>query len=290
MTRKERRYILTLSCPDQVGVVAAVSGFLSQHGGWILEASHHADQETGLFFMRQEILASSLPFDAKGFEEQFETLATQWNMDWKLHDTDEPKRVVLLCSKHEHCIVDLLHRHRIGEINANIVAVISNHPDMQSYVDWHGLPYHHIPVPKGDAETKAPAFEQMLELCNSLEANTLILARYMQIMPPFVCEAYKNRLINIHHSFLPSFIGGKPYHQAYDRGVKLIGATCHYVTPDLDAGPIIEQDTIRVSHADSPEDMVRLGRDVERRVLAHGVRLHLEDRILVQGNKTVVFS
>jgi len=287
---KERRYILTLSCPDRPGIVAAVSRYLAAHEGWILEASHHADAATGRFFMRQEVRASSLPFEADVFREQFAEIARPYEMDWQIHDTASPRRVVLLCSKHEHCLVDLLHRHRIGELDAQIVGVISNHDTLESYVQWHGLPYVTVPVPREPEAEKQAAFDTVLEQCRDWRADTLVLARYMQVLPERFCAEYAERVINIHHSFLPSFAGGRPYHQAYDRGVKVIGATCHYVTPELDAGPIIEQDTIRVSHADTADDMVRLGRDVERRVLAQGVRLHLENRVLVQGNKTVVFA
>lgn len=286
----ERRYILTLSCPDRVGIVSAVATLVADHRGWILEASHHADKSSGYFFMRQELRADSLSISFDEFRERMAGIAETFGMAWSLHDTARPRRVVLFCSQHDHCMVDLLYRHRTGELDADIVGVISNHKTLEAYTAWHDIPYHHIPVPKGPPEDKAPAFERMLNLCDELRADVLVLARYMQILPPSFCEAYDRRVINIHHSFLPSFVGGKPYHQAYERGVKLVGATCHYVTSDLDAGPIIEQDIIRVSQADTAEDMIRRGRDVEQRVLRQGVRLHLEDRVLVHGNKTVVFA
>ncbi|MEM6333101.1 MAG: formyltetrahydrofolate deformylase [Planctomycetota bacterium] len=285
----DRRFVLTLSCPDRPGLVAGVATFLASFDGWILEAAHHSDAVTGRFFMRQEVRADSVPFGLTELRGRFAEVAAKFEMTWAIHDTAEPPRTVFLCSKQDHCIVDLLHRWRTNDLPCELVAVVSNHDDLRSFVEWHDVPYHHIPVPPGSREDKQPAFDAVRKLCRELDADTLVLARYMQIVPPDFCDAWPNRILNIHHSFLPSFVGGKPYHQAYDRGVKLVGATCHYVTPDLDAGPIIEQDVVRVNHADTVDDMVRRGRDVERRVLATGVRLHLEHRVLVHGNKTVVF-
>lgn len=283
----EPRYTLTFTCPDQVGLVAAVTSLTASFNGWIVEAAQHADADTGLFFMRQEILVSSVPFGVDELREKFRPIAEQFGMTWKIRDPDVPHRVVLMCSKQDHCITDLLHRWKTQDLRFDLAAVISNHNDMRSLVEYYGVPYHHVPVNK---DNKAPAFERVEKLCEDLDAETIVLARYMQIMPPNLCEKYDGRMINIHHSFLPSFIGAKPYHQAYDRGVKLIGATCHYVTADLDAGPIIEQDVIRVTHAHDPTEMVRRGRDCERLVLTAGVRYHLEDRVLRYGNKTVVFA
>ena len=283
----EPRYILTLSCPDQVGLVAAVTTFTASFNGWIVEAAQHADPGTGLFFMRQEILVSSVPFGVEELREKFAPIAERFNMTWKIRDPDVPHRVVIMCSKQDHCVADLLQRWRTNDLRFDLRGVISNHNDMRSLTEYHGVPYHHVPVHK---DNKAPAFERIAALCDELEAETIILARYMQIMPPAMCEKYDGRMINIHHSFLPSFVGARPYHQAYDRGVKLIGATCHYVTADLDAGPIIEQNVIRVTHAHEPAEMARRGRDVERLVLTQGVRYHLEDRVLRYGNKTVVFA
>ena len=284
------RLVLTLSCPDRVGVVAGVAAFIAERGGWILEAAHHADGETGVFHMRQEVRASSLMFGVDRFRDEFRPLAERFGMTWHVHDTARPLRAVFFCSKQDHCIVDLLHRWRTGELACDLRAVISNHDDLRSFVEWHGVAYHHVPIPPGPPESKAEAFAEMAGLCEELGAETLVLARYMQVLPEALCRAYPNRILNIHHSFLPSFVGGRPYHQAYERGVKLIGATCHYVTAELDAGPIIEQDVTRVNHADTVADMIRRGRDVERRVLARGVALHLEHRVLVQGNKTVVLG
>ena len=283
--QSSHRYILTLSCPDRVGIIAAVSGFFAQHGGWIVEASYHTDTLTGRFFMRQEILAESLPFDVPTLREKFSDLAQAFDMDWQVSDSAHKMRVVILVSKQDHCLNDLLHRWRSGELVVEIPCVISNHEDLRSFVEWHGIPYHHVPM-----TDKTSAFEKIAALFEQHQGDTLVLARFMQILPPELCRRYVGRVINIHHSFLPSFAGAKPYHQAFERGVKLIGATCHYVTEELDDGPIIEQDTVRIDHGDSVEDMVRYGRDIEKTVLARGLRYHVENRVLVCGNKTVVFK
>ena len=283
--KASRRYTLTLSCPDRVGIVAAVSGFFAQHGGWIVEASYHADTQSSRFFMRQEILADSLPFDAVALRAHFAVIADAFAMEWQLSDSSQNKRLVLLVSKQDHCLNDLLHRWRSGELQVDISCVISNHEDLRGFVEWHGIPYHYVPM-----LNKVEAFNNIAELFESYLGDTLVLARYMQILPPDFCRRYAGRMINIHHSFLPSFAGAKPYHQAFERGVKLIGATCHYVTAELDDGPIIEQDTVRIDHGDSVEDMVRYGRDIEKTVLARGLRYHVEDRVLICGNKTVVFK
>lgn len=281
-----RRYTLTLSCPDRVGIVAAVSGMIAQHQGWIVEASHHADETAKCFFMRQEILADSLPFDLATLKEKFAPIAHQYGMDWRISDSAEKKRMVVLVSKQEHCLYDLLARWQSKELDVEIPCVISNHETFRGLVEWHGIPFHHVPV---TPDSKDAAYAEVQRLFEDCRGDTLVLARYMQILSPELCRAYPGRIINIHHSFLPSFVGAKPYHQAYARGVKLIGATCHYVTEDLDQGPIIEQDVIRIDHSDSPEDMVRYGKDIEKTVLARGLRYHLEDRVLTHGNKTVVF-
>jgi formyltetrahydrofolate deformylase len=280
-----RRYVLTLSCPDRVGVVASVAGLLAGHGGWILEASHHSDAESGRFFMRQEVRADSLPFDVDGLRDAFAPVATRFDMDWRITDTAVPKRMVVLVSKQEHCLYDLLARWHSAELPVDLAAVISNHDALRGVVEWHGAPYHYLPV-----DSKVEHFREIGALLAKIQPDCVVLARYMQVLPEWLCREYAGRIINIHHSFLPSFAGARPYHQAYQRGVKLIGATCHYVTADLDAGPIIEQDVVRIDHSDSPEDYVRYGKDVERTVLARGVRLHLEDRVLRNGNRTVVFD
>lgn len=283
----EHTYRLVISCPDRVGIVAKVSNFLSTYNGWITEASHHSDTQSGWFFMRHEIKAESIPFGLEQFRTAFEPIAREFNMSWHIADSARPKRVILMCSKESHCLADLLYRWHSKDLNAEIVAVISNHDDLRRMVEWHEIPYHHIPVSK---ENKAEAFRHIEELFEHYETDVVVLARYMQILPEALCDKYAGKVINIHHSFLPSFAGARPYHQAYSRGVKLIGATCHYVTQDLDEGPIIEQDVIRISHSDSIDDMVRLGKDVEKNVLARGLRAHIEDRVITYENKTVVFD
>lgn len=279
-----RIYTLTISCPDRAGIIAAVSGFIAQYGGFIVEASYHTEHEMQRFFMRQEIRADSLSFDLTEFNIRFSSLANEFAMDWHISDSAQKKRLAILVSKQDHCLNDLLHRWRNGELNVDIPCVISNHNDLRSFVEWHNIPFHHI-----DMADKDSAFNDIAGLFNSYKADTMVLARFMQIIPPALCRNYPGRIINIHHSFLPSFVGAKPYHQAYQRGVKLIGATCHYVTDELDAGPIIEQDTVRIDHGDTVDDLVRYGRDIERTVLSRGLRYHVEDRVLVSGNKTVVF-
>jgi formyltetrahydrofolate deformylase len=235
--------------------------------------------------MRQEIRADSLPFDANEFNRLFTPLANEFNMTWQLTDSAIKKRLVMLVSKQDHCLDDLLYRWRSGELQVDIPCVISNHNNLRSFVEWHGIPFIHVDM----QSDKAAAFETIAALFEEYRGDTMILARFMQIMPPALCRKYAGRIINIHHSFLPSFVGAKPYHQAYQRGVKLIGATCHYVTDELDAGPIIEQDTVRIDHGDTVDDLVRYGRDIEKTVLSRGLRYHVEDRVLVCGNKTIVF-
>jgi formyltetrahydrofolate deformylase len=280
-----RRYTLTISCPDRSGIIAAVTGFIAQHGGFIVEASYHTEQEAQRFFMRQEVRADSLPFDADEFRRRFAPLADEFGMEWRLSDSAIKKRLVLLVSKQDHCLDDLLHRWRSGELQVDIPCVISNHEDLRGFVEWHGIPFLHIDM-TGDKED---AFRHIAALFEEHRGDCMVLARFMQILPPWLCRRYPGRVINIHHSFLPSFVGAKPYHQAHQRGVKLIGATCHFVTDELDAGPIIEQDTVRIDHGDTPDDLVRYGRDIEKTVLARGLRYHVEDRVLVCGNKTIVF-
>lgn len=280
-----RRYTLIISCPDRAGIIAAVSGFIAQHGGFIVEASYHTEQEAQRFFMRQEILADSLPFDAEEFRRRFAALAKEFAMSWQLSDSAQKKRLVILVSQQDHCLNDLLHRWRSGELLVDIPCVISNHEDLRSFVEWHRIPFIHIDM----QNNKATAFEQIAALFEQHHGDCMVLARFMQILPPSLCRRFPGRIINIHHSFLPSFVGAKPYHQAYQRGVKLIGATCHYVTDELDAGPIIEQDTVRIDHGDTVDDLVRYGRDIEKTVLSRGLRYHVEDRVLVCGSKTIVF-
>ncbi|KAA3654826.1 MAG: formyltetrahydrofolate deformylase [Proteobacteria bacterium] len=288
---RQRFYTLSASCPDRVGIVARVSTFIAEHQGWILETALHAEppregESVGRYFMRIEIRADSLPFMLSEFRERFAPLAGELELTWKITDSAVKKRLVLLVSKQEHCLYDLLARWKSRELDVEIPCVISNHNDLRGFVEWHGISFHHVPV---TPDNKAAAYAEVQRLFEEVHGDTMVLARYMQILSPELCAAYPGRIINIHHSFLPSFVGAKPYHQAYAKGVKLIGATCHYVTADLDQGPIIEQDVIRIDHSDAVEDMVRYGRDIEKTVLARGLRYHLEDRVLVHGNKTVVF-
>lgn len=283
----EHTYRLVIACPDRVGIVAKVSTFLATYNGWITEANHHADPVSGWFFMRNEIKASSMPFDLESFRIAFEPIAREFGMKWRITDSRIRKRVVLMVSKESHCLADLLNRRATNELEGDVVAVISNHEDLRRQVEWHDIPFHYVPVPK---DRKEEAFAATAELIEQYGTDVIVLARYMQILPPELCDRYPAQIINIHHSFLPSFAGARPYHQAYMRGVKLIGATCHYVTQDLDEGPIIDQDVVRVSHSHTVDDLVRLGRDVEKNVLARGLRYHLEDRVIVHENKTVVFA
>ncbi|KDE40685.1 MAG: formyltetrahydrofolate deformylase [Nitrincola lacisaponensis] len=283
----ERRFRLVLSCPDRVGIVSMVSNFISSHGGSIADANQHSDPTSGYFFMRVEIKAETLPFSLDALREAFAPIANSFAMEWEIQDSNRPKRVVLMASRESHCLADLLYRYHSDELFCEIPCVISNHDKLRSMVEWHGIPYFHVPV---DPQNKQAHFDQVEQLILQHDADLVVLARYMQILPAGMCEHFPHRIINIHHSFLPSFAGARPYHQAHERGVKLIGATCHYVTEDLDAGPIIDQDVTRISHRDHPEEMVRLGRDVEKQVLARGLRWHLEDRVLVHGNKTIVFA
>lgn len=280
-------YRLIISCPDQVGIVAKVAQYIAEHGGSIVEANHHTDAATGWFFMRHEILASSLSNGVESFQSGFQAIANAFDMTWFISDSEKPKKIALFASKESHCLADLLHRWHENELPGEITCVIANHDDLRSMVEWYKVPFHHVPV---TPDTKPQAFAEAESLVQKYGADMIVLARYMQILPPQMCTDYAGQVINIHHSFLPSFVGARPYHQANERGVKLIGATCHYVTEVLDAGPIIEQDVIRVSHSQTIDDMRRLGRDVEKTVLARGLRYHLEDRVLIHGNKTVVFD
>jgi formyltetrahydrofolate deformylase len=282
-----RRFVLTVTCPDRTGIVAAVTGFIASNGGWVVEAAQHGDLVTGRFFQRIEVLADTLPFGIDEFGARFSDVAGTFDLDWHVSDTEARKRVVILVSREDHCLADLLHRWRHGELPCDIPVVISNHPDLRSLVEWHDIEFRHVPF---DAGRKDEAFAEIVSQFDGARGDVMVLARFMQILPADVCARYPGRIINIHHSFLPSFAGARPYHQAFERGVKLIGATCHYVTAELDAGPIIEQDTTRIDHADTVEELLRVGRDIERSVLVRGLRWHLEDRVLVNGTRTVIFA
>ncbi len=278
-------YILRLSCADRPGIVAAVSGLLFELGGNILESQQFDDRETERFFLR---MVFDLDTSAPQFTERFDSVAAQFSMSWTLRAVVDRRRVLMLVSKQDHCLGDLLYRNRIGELPMDVVGIVSNHPREALNLTLIGdTPYHHLPIARDDK----PAQEaKIMEVIEESGAELVVLARYMQILSDSMASALNGRCINIHHSFLPAFKGARPYHQAHERGVKLIGATAHYVTADLDEGPIICQDVEHVSHADRPEDLVRKGRDIERRVLARAVRWHLEDRVLINGHKTVVFA
>jgi formyltetrahydrofolate deformylase len=286
----ERRFVISLGCPDRTGIVARIASFLAEWGGWIVEAGYHTDPETGWFFTRQEVRADSLPFDVTELRKRFAAVAEGLGgqTDWRVRDTHERRSAVILVSKDGHGLHDLLGRIGSGELDVDLRAVIGNHAQLGPITEAHGVPFHHVPFP-GDPQGKAAAFEQVRALVDDHRPDAIVLARFMQVLPRELCEAWEGRALNIHHSFLPSFAGARPYHQAYERGVKLVGATCHYVTAELDAGPIIEQDVTRVDHTDLVSDLVRKGRDIEKVVLAKGLRAHLEDRVLVHGKRTVVF-
>ena len=278
-------YVLTLSCLDRPGIVHAVSGFLLECGGNIEEAAQYNDHSTGLFFMRVQFTCIQLTAD--DLRSQLQSLAARFNMQWGLHPLAEPMRTVIFVSKEGHCLNDLLFRWRSGLLRLDIRAIVSNHRDFYQLAASYNVPFHHIVL---TAATKPQAEDRQLEIIRSEAAELVVLARYMQILSDNLCRELSGRAINIHHSFLPSFKGAKPYYQAHDRGVKLIGATAHYVTADLDEGPIIEQDVARVDHTDTVEDLTAIGRDTESQVLARAVKWHSEHRVLVNGHKTVVFS
>ncbi|MFC4336731.1 formyltetrahydrofolate deformylase [Salininema proteolyticum] len=279
-------FILTLSCPDRVGIVHAVSGFLTERLANIVDSQQFSDPATETFFMRVEFSLDT-GVDAEQLSVAFHTIAQSYKMEWNLADAAEKPRVLIMASKQGHCLNDLLYRFRIGALHGEAAAVVSNHPDWAELVESHDVDFHHIPVtPDGKGESE----ERLLELVERERIDVVVLARYMQILSPKLCEKMPGRIINIHHSFLPSFKGARPYHQAHARGVKLIGATCHYVTSDLDEGPIIDQEVARVDHTATPEDLTAAGRDLESTCLARGLAAHLDRRILLNDHKTVVFG
>jgi formyltetrahydrofolate deformylase len=279
--------ILLLSCPDRKGLVAAISDFVFRHNGNILHADEHADEGSNLFLMRVEFDPANFDIDLADFPKHFSPIAEKFEMQWRLALSDYRPRMIILVSKYDHCLVDLLYRHKGGELACDIPLVISNHPDNQAIADFYQVPFVVVPVTK---ENKLEAEHRILELITRHNFDFLVLARYMQVLSNDFVQRFPQRIINIHHSFLPAFVGAKPYHQAFTRGVKLIGATSHYVTEVLDDGPIIEQDVIRISHRDTLDDLLQKGRDLEKVVLSRGVRWHIESRVLLYGNKTVVFN
>ncbi|MFE4710839.1 formyltetrahydrofolate deformylase [Paenibacillus sp. NPDC056722] len=278
---------MLISCPDGPGIVAAVSHFLHQHGANIVQSDQYTmDPDGGMFFMRVEFDLAKLGERLEELRTLFNPVAEQFKMNWKIFRVSHKKRLAIFVSKEDHCLMELLWQWQAGDLDAEITLAVSNHAEMKAYVESFGIPFHHIPV---TAETKPEAEKRQLEVIGN-DIDVIILARYMQIISPSFIEYYRHRIINIHHSFLPAFVGGKPYAQAYQRGVKIIGATAHYVTEELDGGPIIEQDVQRVSHSDDVTELKRIGRTIERVVLARAVKWHIEDRILVHNNKTVVFN
>jgi len=279
--------VLLVSCTDRKGIVATISDFVFRHNGNILHADEHADEESNLFLMRVAFDPAEFDIDLADFSRHFAPIANKFEMKWRLARSNYRPKMVILVSKYDHCLVDLLYRHKSGELACDIPLIISNHPDNQPVADFYGILYITIPVPK---DNKRQAEEKILNLIEQHNPDFMVLARYMQILSNEFVNRYPQRIINIHHSFLPAFVGAKPYHQAYTRGVKLIGATSHYVTEVLDDGPIIEQDVVRISHRDSLDDLLQKGRDLEKVVLSRAVRWHIENRVLLYGNKTVVFD
>ena len=283
----ENTATLLVCCPDRKGLVAALAQLLYGHGANILDADQHTDPVAGQFFQRIKFDMSELHTDRRSLETAISEVAERFSMSWRIADEKQHYRTAIFVSKYDHCLYDLLLRQRSGELATEIPLIISNHEDLRHVAEQFGIPFHYLPITKA---TKRAREDEALELLNAANVELVVLARYMQILTDEFLTAYEGQVINIHHSFLPAFMGGKPYHRAFERGVKLVGATAHYATAELDEGPIIEQDVARCSHRDSVQDLVRKGRDLEKVVLARAVRWHLEDRILVYDNKTVVFS
>jgi len=280
------KYILTLSCKDTRGIVAAVSGFVTQQQGNILESAQFGDDSTGQFFLRTEFAhegKGSIDSFKKSFHDE---VASRFDMQWQLHATDRKPRLMLMVSKFGHCLYDLLHRMHSGTLAIDVPAIVSNHEDLREIAEWYKVPFYYLPM----GEDKAAQEAKVLEVADRHDIDLVVLARYMQILSRELCQQLEGRAINIHHSFLPSFKGARPYHQAFDRGVKIIGATAHYVTTDLDEGPIIEQEVARVDHSFKPKELTAAGRDIECLVLARAIKYHIEHRVLLNGNKTVVFK
>lgn len=278
---------LLITCPDTRGIVAAIADFLHQHNANILHADQHQDAENNLFLMRVEWDLAGFNLDVAAFNQAFAVIAEKFSMQWQLKLSQHKARVAIMVSQYDHCLADLLHRHKSGELACEIPLVISNHRDTEKLVQFYGVDFHYIPVSK---DNKAEAEAAQFKLFEEYKIDLIVLARYMQILSPDFVTRYPQRIINIHHSFLPAFIGARPYHRAFERGVKLIGATSHYVTEVLDEGPIIEQGIERISHRDQVEDLIQKGRDLERVVLSKAVRWHIENRILLYANKTVIFD
>tara|TARA_B100000886_G_scaffold44888_1_gene27590 strand:- start:757 stop:1614 length:858 start_codon:yes stop_codon:yes gene_type:complete len=283
----DKEYILRGICPDTLGLVAKVSNFLNDNDLFIKESAHYGDPETQKFFMRVKVISPEKNIDKINFNDNFKKLAEEISMDWSFEDAILNPKTSIFVSKYSHCLQDLLYRQSVNALKIDLKSVISNHPDLEKIVSDYGIPYHYVEVSKGN---KDEAEERILEILNKDNIDLIILARYMQILSNNFCEKYYGRIINIHHSFLPSFKGAKPYHQAYSKGVKILGATAHYVTGELDEGPIIEQTVDRIDHTKSPEDMEIIGRDIESITLAKAVQYHSEQRVFLNNNKTVIFK
>jgi len=286
MSCVQNSYILTVTCPDTVGIVASVATYLSQQNYFVEESAHFGDRDTGMFFSRTRFSTNGGDWSEDAFREGFAAVGEPFDMRWDVHDAGAPPAVVIMVSKHDHCLNDLLYRYRTGSLCMTIPAIVSNHEDLRRLADWHGIPFHHVPV---TPDTKAAAEAQLQNIMADTDADLLILARYMQILSDDLCRSLRGRAINIHHSFLPGFKGARPYHKAHERGVKLIGATAHYVTPELDEGPIIEQMVERVDHTDDVADLAAVGRDAEAMTLARAVKYHIEHRVFLNGTRTIVF-
>ena len=286
MTGHENTFVLTIVCPDTIGIVAAVSGYLTEQGCFIEQSNHFGDPDTRYFFMRTRFSPRDKSFSRGGFERGFAPIADKFGMSWHVYDENIMPRVLIVGSKHDHCVNDLLYRYRTGTIRMAIPAIVSNHMDLASLAEWHRIPFFHVPI---TAETKPQAEQRLLDIIEDTKADLIVLARYMQILSDDLCQRLEGRAINIHHSFLPGFKGARPYHKAHEHGVKLIGATAHYVSPKLDEGPIIEQMVERVDHTQTIDELVAVGRDVESMTLARAVKLHIDHRVFPNGNKTVVF-
>ena len=282
--------ILKLACPDRVGLLARITNFVAERGGNLLEVNQFTDPTSenrgGWFFARMAIATDSLELELNQLRAEFEPIGGELQADWTIRDSTQKMRVAIFVSKLGHCLADLLWRWHSGELEMEIPLVLSNHEEFRSMIEREGIPFVHVPI---DSRNKAVGFAEVETAVAAAGVDLVVLARYMQILPPDLCESYASRIINIHHSFLPSFVGANPYKKAYERGVKLIGATCHYVTSELDAGPIIDQEVVRVEHYHQPNDLLRLGRDCERLALSRGVRAHIHDRVLIHGGRTVVF-
>jgi len=286
MDCNSQSYILTITCPDTVGIVAAVSGFLRDKNYFVEESSHFGDRDTGKFFSRTRFSSNGSEWSELEFRRDFVPISAAFDMQWEVYDTARKPRAIIMVSKHDHCLNDLLYRYRTGTLCMDIPAIVSNHDELRGLAEWHGIPYHHVPV---NEASKPEAEQKLLQLVKDCEADFIILARYMQVLSDSLCNKLAGQIINIHHSFLPGFKGARPYYKAHERGVKLIGATAHYVTSDLDEGPIIEQSVERVDHTHEVDDLAAVGRDVEAITLARAVKYHIEHRVFLNGLRTIVF-